>query len=112
MDPITIDNYLRHDACPVCRSPEIDAVGKLDYRGLTRFSTCMIELGRIPEFWRCRSCGSGFVQNAIDEPTTQHLYSMGTAGNAGPPSRLNETRRVSSCAGFRHCSGLGCGFWM
>ncbi len=96
MDPITIDNYLRHDACPVCRSPEIDAVGKLDYRGLTRFSTCMIELGRIPEFWRCRSCGSGFVQNAIDEPTTQHLYSMGTAGERWSTQSFerNKTRIV------------------
>lgn len=84
MVPITVDNNLRHDDCPLCRSAQIDSVGPLDYQGRVRFSTCEIELTRLPELWSCHSCGSSFVQNAIDEATSKSLYTAGDAADRWP----------------------------
>ncbi len=96
--PIWIENHVRHDVCPVCCSPEIVQVGALDCRGRIRFSSCIIQLSRIPELWRCVSCSSGFVQNAIDESKSRQLYSIGAAGERWS-NRLfdqNKTRIVVS----------------
>ncbi len=95
-DPIPVDNHLRHEVCPLCRSAQIDGLGPLDYRGRARFSTCDVELSRVPELWRCRACGSGFVQNALDEATARRLYTAGEAGDrwSTQPFARNKTRRV------------------
>lgn len=81
MLPIPVDNHLRHAACPVCRSPEIFGMGPLDYGGKAKFSSCEVELARVPELWRCRQCACSFVQNAIDEATARELYTSGEAGD-------------------------------
>jgi SAM-dependent methyltransferase len=96
MEPIPVDNHLRHHVCPLCRSAEIGVMGALDYWGRARFSTCEVELSHVPELWRCRSCGSGFIQNAVDEPTARYLYSIGTAGDrwSTQPFESNKTRTV------------------
>ena len=94
--PILVDNHLRHEVCPLCHSVQIESLGMLDYVGQIRFSTCEIELRTKPELWRCRSCGSGFVQNIIDEQNSQHIYSMSTAGDrwSTQPFERNKTRIV------------------
>jgi SAM-dependent methyltransferase len=96
--PISIKNHARHDVCPVCRSPEIAQVGALDCQGPTYYSSCVIQLSRIPELWRCAHCGSGFVQNIIDELKSRQLYSIGAAGERWSPQLFdqNKTRIVVS----------------
>lgn len=81
LDSIPVQNHLRHKACPLCQSPRINELGPLDYRGRVHFSTCVVELSRVPELWQCQACGSSFVQNAIDEPSARHLYTVGEAGD-------------------------------
>lgn len=95
-DPVPVGNCLRQDTCPLCRSAEIELVGSLDYLGRTCFSTCEVDLSRAPELWRCNVCGSGLVQNAIEEVTAQHLYTMGEAGDrwSNQPFDRNKTRLV------------------
>lgn len=81
LDSFPVQNHLRHKACPLCHSTQINELGPLDYRGRVNFSTCVVELSRVPELWQCQACGSGFVQNAIDEPSARHLYTVGEAGD-------------------------------
>ena len=94
--PILVKNHVRHEVCPLCLSVQIESVGMLDYVGQVRFSTCDIKLTTEPELWRCRACGSGFVQNTIDELNSQHFYSMGKAGDRWSTQSFerNKTRIV------------------
>jgi SAM-dependent methyltransferase len=91
-NPIPVDNHLTHGACPLCRSDEVARRGHLDYTGRVSFSSRAIDLARVPELWRCRQCGSGFVQNVVDAETARRLYSSGEAGDRWATQSFQETK--------------------
>lgn len=91
-NPIPVDNHVAHGACPLCRSDQVAGHGRLDYTGKVSFSSCAIDLTRVPELWRCRQCGSGFVQNVVDAETARHLYSSGQAGDRWVTQSFQETK--------------------
>jgi 2-polyprenyl-3-methyl-5-hydroxy-6-metoxy-1,4-benzoquinol methylase len=74
-----INNNLRHDKCPSCRSSKISFVGRIKYDFPLFYSTEEIELERIPELWKCYRCNSAFVQNAVSENDSKSLYTRGKA---------------------------------
>jgi len=96
LDSIQVQNHRRNKACPLCHATQFNELGQLDYQGKARFSTCEVELSHVAELWRCRVCGSGFVQNALDEVTARHLYTAGEAGDrwSTQPFTRNKTRLV------------------
>ena len=75
--PIKVSNNLRHDGCPMCNTRNIVKVGNISYIQPIHFSTNEIELGYIPEYWKCVECESYFVQNIIPESIAFDLYSQG-----------------------------------
>lgn len=91
-NPLPVDNHVSHGVCPLCRSDQVARHGRLDYMGKVNFSSCAIDLARVPELWRCRRCGSGFVQNVVDAETARHLYSSGQAGDRWATQSFQETK--------------------
>jgi SAM-dependent methyltransferase len=75
-----VNNEAVLDCCPVCKSKNINQKGKLSYCGKVNFSTNDIEIGHLPELWKCNICLSGFVQHTVDAETAKMLYSIGQAG--------------------------------
>jgi SAM-dependent methyltransferase len=92
MKPVPVRNDLRCETCPVCESPRIAPTGRLDYAGIARFSSCEVHLSETPELWTCLGCGSGFVQNVIDEPTARDLYTAGEAGGRWSTPRFEQCK--------------------
>jgi SAM-dependent methyltransferase len=74
----TIENTLRHQACPLCHFSSISFQGTIDVEIPTYYSTTQIELSKIPELWKCQECESSFTQNAIHEEDAIKLYSQGS----------------------------------
>jgi SAM-dependent methyltransferase len=74
-----VKNNLKHDTCPVCLSDMIFKVGEIKYSDPTYYSTTMVQLEKIPELWKCKSCDSGFVQNSLIEQDSQELYCQGSS---------------------------------
>jgi SAM-dependent methyltransferase len=66
----------------------------LKYRGKVSFSTHDIELCNIPELWKCRECGSRFVQNIVAADTAKKLYSTGQAGDRWPSKTFEEEKTL------------------
>lgn len=89
---IPVDNHVAHDACPLCRSGEVVRRGLLDYTGKVGFSSCTIDLARVPELWRCQRCDSGFVRNIVDAETARRLYSSGQAGDRWATQSFQDTK--------------------
>jgi SAM-dependent methyltransferase len=92
MNLISIDNHVAYGSCPLCQSNRVFMCGPLDYTGKVNFSSCTIDLARSPELWRCRQCGSGFVQNVVDEVTARSLYSLGQASDRWATQSFKDTK--------------------
>ena len=75
-----VNNNLWHDNCPVCNSPTISKVGVIRYSSPLYYSSQKIGIVLSPELWRCQTCKSRFVQNAIREDESATLYQQGEAG--------------------------------
>ncbi len=79
-----VDNNYRWSNCPLCGSTEIVAVGKINYRTPTMFSTIAVELEETPELHKCHACDSWFSQNIICENTAFEMYGLGESCNKWP----------------------------
>lgn len=94
-----VDNDFSRNDCPLCHSLDVRKVGRGDYFGITRFSTCDIALSKPPEIWACAQCGSGFTQNILPEPLAKSLYSSASAGerwSSTPFDRLKTPEVVAA----------------
>lgn len=76
-----IHNDLTREVCPFCLSADIRSVGQIKYNIPILFSTKDIQIGRIPELWKCTICESRFVQNVISENQAIALYSEGASAD-------------------------------
>lgn len=74
---IQIENSLRHEYCPLCGSIAIQKVGAINLFSPTYYSTEIVSMVSLPELWKCGSCDSAFVQNAVSEATSVALYTQG-----------------------------------
>lgn len=70
-------NDLRRSACPLCDSPELIQIGGITYASPVLFSSTLVKLDSVPELWKCKGCGSAFVQNVLPEDTARQFYSQG-----------------------------------
>jgi SAM-dependent methyltransferase len=75
-----IGNHTRYESCPLCFSERIEPVGRIPYESPTRFSTSEVEFAAAPQLWRCKDCGSSFVQNVVPEDIAVTLYTGGASG--------------------------------
>lgn len=66
--------------CPLCGSDAIEKRGDIQYSRPLVFSSKEITLKNEPELWKCRTCSSGFTQNAIPENVAARLYEAGAGG--------------------------------
>jgi SAM-dependent methyltransferase len=74
-----VDNNLRYNDCPLCKSSSITKVGEISYSSPVYFSSNEISLTSQPEFWRCKCCKSGFIQNIVSEEMATFLYQTGVS---------------------------------
>jgi len=72
-----IANNLRYNNCPLCGAVTIHQVGRINYVSPVYYSTQVISLLSPPELWKCDSCHSGFIQNAVPEVESISLYKQG-----------------------------------
>ncbi|MFN0049480.1 MAG: class I SAM-dependent methyltransferase [Cytophagales bacterium] len=78
MEPKVIQNTLFNKKCACCQSEEINLFAtNVDYLKPVYYSTTEIQLSNTVELWRCQSCKSVFIQNAICESDSINLYSFG-----------------------------------
>ncbi len=74
-----INNKLRYNVCPCCKSRLLSGVGSIKYSKNTSYASLPIELTKVPELWSCNNCQSWFTQNRISETDSIDLYSGGNA---------------------------------
>ena len=67
-----IDNDFSRSACPLCGSKLIFPIGHIEQE--ESFAAAKIFLERRPEYWKCKTCSSGFTQNAIPEKMARKMY--------------------------------------
>lgn len=72
---ISINNNQRFNRCPLCRSRLIHKVGIIETTDPVLFSSTEISLKQPQEYWRCKSCLSGFKQNIVSENEAREIYS-------------------------------------
>ncbi len=70
-------NDFRRSLCPLCDSPKLIQMGGIAYEPPILFSSAPVKFDSIPELWKCKDCGSAFVQNVLPEDTARRLYSQG-----------------------------------
>jgi 2-polyprenyl-3-methyl-5-hydroxy-6-metoxy-1,4-benzoquinol methylase len=75
----TINNNVRTDTCPCCKSSSIAKVGAIKYAKNTTYSSTKIKLTGIPELFSCDKCKSWFTQNRVPESDSIALYSLGSS---------------------------------
>ena len=76
---IKVNNNLRHNSCPLCKSNLITFRGPIACENPTYFSTVIVELVNQPELWSCSTCLSSFVQNSVCEKDAIDLYTRGSS---------------------------------
>lgn len=74
---LSIKNNLRHEQCPLCHAKVLSKVGSINYFKPIHYSNQRISLQLTPELWKCTVCKSSFIQNAILEAESIHLYKQG-----------------------------------
>jgi 2-polyprenyl-3-methyl-5-hydroxy-6-metoxy-1,4-benzoquinol methylase len=74
-----INNNIRYDLCPCCKSQLLSQVGVIKYSKDISYAGIPIELTNLPELWKCNKCQSWFTQNRISETDSIDLYSAGSA---------------------------------
>lgn len=72
-----IQNNLRSEKCPLCGSVVIQKIGNIQLFSPTYYSTEIVSMVSLPELWKCCTCDSAFVQNAVPEETSVALYTQG-----------------------------------
>jgi SAM-dependent methyltransferase len=77
-----IENVLRLDTCPCCKSKNIELIGDIQYREKVYYSSLVINPSACPELWRCGECESWFTQNRVLEADSIKLYSAGNSWNS------------------------------
>lgn len=75
----TINNNIRTDTCPCCKSTLISSTGEINYAKNTTYSSSQILLTETPELWKCNDCQSCFTQNRVSEADSIALYSLGSS---------------------------------
>lgn len=75
----TINNNIRTDICPCCKSTSIFSTGEINYAKNTTYSSSQILLTELPELWKCNDCQSCFTQNRVSEADSIALYSLGSS---------------------------------
>jgi len=96
--PTAVSNDFRRARCAFCEG-EIARVGELTSGRNVRFSTHEVVLDRTPELWRCATCRSGFIQNAIPEDVGRRLYSEGDASLRWTDPRPFEATKTREAVG-------------
>lgn len=76
---IHINNNLRYNHCQLCGAASLHKVGDINYFSPVSYSTEQVLLLSTPELWKCSTCHSAFVQNAVPEKESISLYSRGEA---------------------------------
>ena len=98
LETIKINNNLRHDSCPLCKSYSIINIGKIKYSNPLLYSSSRIEISSCPELWNCSNCNSSFTQNAIREEDSRRLYSQGSSNQRWSSQDLTTTKTKDAIA--------------
>jgi 2-polyprenyl-3-methyl-5-hydroxy-6-metoxy-1,4-benzoquinol methylase len=76
---IDVDNVLKLDACPCCKSKDIESIGSIQYGKVVYYSSLVINPSARPELWKCNQCESWFTQNRVLEADSIRFYSTGNS---------------------------------
>lgn len=85
-------NTLRYNNCPLCHSSNILRKGLISYSTPVLFSTYEVTITEMPELWKCRNCGSGFVQSIFPEENAARFYSDGSSCERWPHEPIAQTK--------------------
>jgi 2-polyprenyl-3-methyl-5-hydroxy-6-metoxy-1,4-benzoquinol methylase len=91
---LDVNNNLRFNNCPLCKSLEIFQINNIVYNKPTYFSSNEIILSKQPELWRCRYCGSNFVQNVIPQEIAKVLYCQGASDQRWKSEAFQESKSI------------------
>jgi SAM-dependent methyltransferase len=114
MQALVINNNLRLDLCPCCKSDSLVLIGNIKYGDddFSGYSGININLTELPELWECRKCNSWFTQNRVIERDSIKLYSSGNSwySNGFKKSKTKETVELvkSLIAPNRKVLDIGC----
>lgn len=75
----TINNNVRTNTCPCCKSTSLSKIGEINYAKNTTYSSSQVLLTELPELWKCDDCQSCFTQNRVSEADSIALYSLGSS---------------------------------
>ena len=89
-----VDNNLRFNTCPLCKSLEISKVDSFSYAQPTYFSSTEIVLSNQPELWKCKFCDSSFVQNIIPEEMAKSLYCQGDSDQRWKSEAFSDSKSM------------------
>lgn len=89
---LKIDNNLVSKNCSLCNSEKIFKAGNVDYSIPTYFSSQEILVSLKPELWKCSSCYSGFIQNAIPEQLATSLYMNGSSNERWSNPKFEDSK--------------------
>ena len=93
---VIINNNLIQDVCPLCSGNQIYPIGKIPCPNDLMYSSTAIRLMRRPELWRCRSCRSGFIQQAVNDQDAEKLYRTSDSSKRWVSSALFEERKTEN----------------
>ena len=76
-----LDNTFRQENCPLCNSSNVYFIGELKYTSRVLFSSHKIDLGKVPELWKCVTCYSWYTNNILPESIAADLYKTGISAD-------------------------------
>jgi SAM-dependent methyltransferase len=85
-------NTTHYYKCPLCNSLDILKKGSISYYLPILFSTQEVIIDKTPEFWKCNTCSSGFVQNIFPELVATQLYTEGLSFERWPYQMFEQTK--------------------
>lgn len=91
---IIINNNIRTDICPCCKSTSLSPIGEIKYAKNTTYSSSQISLTEIPELWSCNECQSCFTQNRVSEIDSISLYSLGDSWSSDSFTKIKTKETV------------------
>jgi SAM-dependent methyltransferase len=94
-----LDNSLIHTACPLCQSSSIYSTGSIPYGKGLFYASTPIKLKNTSELFRCRGCGSGFVQSAVTQAEAEVLYRLSDSGKRWKATGSFEEAKTTAVLG-------------
>jgi 2-polyprenyl-3-methyl-5-hydroxy-6-metoxy-1,4-benzoquinol methylase len=91
-----IQNDVWNFFCPLCKKDSIFRLGKINSDNPTYYSTNHIKLSKVPELWKCKDCGSSFVQNMVSLEDSIRLYSQGSSEEIWTKEPFEKSRTLTT----------------